>query len=73
METKDIMKSGMSDTIGILMTIAGGCLWGLSAACGQFLFDVKGATAKWMVPIRLILAGSLMLFYYIIIIILLHF
>lgn len=66
METKDIMKSGMSDTIGILMTIAGGCLWGLSAACGQFLFDVKGATAKWMVPIRLILAGSLMLFYYII-------
>ena len=66
METKDTMKSGMSDTIGILMTIAGGCLWGLSAACGQFLFDVKGATAKWMVPIRLILAGSLMLFYYII-------
>ena len=66
METKYIMKSGMSDTIGILMTIAGGCLWGLSAACGQFLFDVKGATAKWMVPIRLILAGSLMLFYYII-------
>ena len=66
METKDTRKSGMSDTIGILMTIAGGCLWGLSAACGQFLFDVKGATAKWMVPIRLILAGSLMLFYYII-------
>ena len=66
METKDIRQSGMSDTIGILMTIAGGCLWGLSAACGQFLFDVKGATAKWMVPIRLILAGSLMLFYYII-------
>ena len=66
METKDTRKNGMSDTIGILMTIAGGCLWGLSAACGQFLFDVKGATAKWMVPIRLILAGSLMLFYYII-------
>ena len=66
MATKDTRKSGMSDTIGILMTIAGGCLWGLSAACGQFLFDVKGATAKWMVPIRLILAGSLMLFYYII-------
>ena len=54
------------EKLGILMTIAGGCLWGLSAACGQFLFDVKGATAKWMVPIRLILAGSLMLFYYII-------
>ena len=66
MATKDTMKSGMSDNSGILMTIAGGCLWGLSAACGQFLFDVKGATAKWMVPIRLILAGSLMLFYYII-------
>ena len=66
METKNTAKNGMSDTLGILMTIAGGCLWGLSAACGQFLFDVKGATAKWMVPIRLILAGSLMLFYYII-------
>ena len=61
MEMKDTKEK-----LGILMTIAGGCLWGLSAACGQFLFDVKGATAKWMVPIRLILAGSLMLFYYII-------
>ncbi len=66
METKEKINGRASDTLGILMTIAGGCLWGLSAACGQYLFDVKGATAKWMVPIRLILAGSLMLFYFII-------
>ena len=66
METKEKKNSQMSETLGILMTIAGGCLWGFSAACGQYLFDVKGATAKWMVPIRLILAGSLMVFYFII-------
>ncbi|MBQ7795573.1 MAG: EamA family transporter [Lachnospiraceae bacterium] len=66
MDTKEKKNARMTDTIGIMMTIAGGCLWGLSAACGQYLFDVKGATAKWMVPIRLILAGSLMVLYFII-------
>lgn len=46
--------------LGILITLIGGCLWGLSGACGQFLFSYKGATSDWLVPIRLLAAGSLL-------------
>lgn len=46
---------------GILFSILGGVFWGISGVCGQYLFDVKGLNAKWMVNIRLIIAGILML------------
>jgi drug/metabolite transporter (DMT)-like permease len=46
---------------GILITLIGGAFWGLSGACGQYLFDYKGATSKWLVPVRLIVAGFIML------------
>lgn len=46
---------------GILFSILGGVFWGISGVCGQYLFDVKGLNAKWMVTIRLISAGLLML------------
>lgn len=46
---------------GILFSILGGVFWGISGVCGQYLFDVKGLNAKWMVTIRLISAGVLML------------
>ena len=54
-----------SEALGILITLLGGCLWGFSGACGQYMFDEKGVTAKWLVPCRLLLAGFLMLFYFI--------
>ena len=31
---------------GILITFAGGVLWGFSGVCGQFLFMEKGVGAK---------------------------
>lgn len=46
---------------GILFSIFGGVFWGISGVCGQYLFDVKGLNAKWMVTVRLIIAGMLML------------
>ncbi len=49
---------------GILITLAGGCLWGLSGACGQFLFAEKNACSDWLVPIRLVLAGFLLTAWY---------
>lgn len=48
---------------GILITLVGGAFWGLSGACGQYLFEYKGATAKWLVPIRLVVAGYTMLLF----------
>lgn len=46
---------------GILFSVLGGVFWGISGVCGQYLFDVKGLNAKWMVNLRLIIAGILML------------
>lgn len=52
--------------IGILITLLGGIFWGLSGACGQYLFENKNVFANWLVPIRLLIAGSIMLIYFII-------
>lgn len=46
---------------GVLYTVLGGIFWGLSGVCGQYLFAVKGLNAKWMVTIRLVTAGFVML------------
>jgi len=52
--------------IGILITLVGGIFWGLSGACGQYLFQNKEVFAKWLVPVRLLIAGGIMLSYFII-------
>lgn len=51
---------------GTLMTITGGILWGISGVCGQFLFQNKEVTATWLVPVRLLTAGLLLLCFYMI-------
>lgn len=35
----------------MLLTLAGGVLWGFSGACGQFLFTQKGVVSTWLVPV----------------------
>lgn len=47
---------------GMILTLVGGTLWGFSDTCGQFLMQTKGVTSNWLVPIRLLLAGALLLF-----------
>ncbi len=51
---------------GILLTLLGGVFWGLSGACGQYLFEYKGATSEWLVPVRLVLAGYVMLAFFLV-------
>jgi len=46
---------------GIFLTLMGGTLWGFSGTCGQFLMQTKGLTSNWLVPIRLLSAGTLLL------------
>ncbi len=46
---------------GALMTLAGGMLWGFSGTCGQFLMQTKGLLSDWLVPVRLLTAGGLLL------------
>lgn len=59
-------KDGEKNTMvtGTIVTIAGGILWGVSGVCGQYMFQNKGVTAPWLVSVRLVAAGLLMLCYY---------
>lgn len=69
MQTKDeskLINKRKEIISGTILTIAGGILWGISGICGQFLFQNKEVTASWLVPIRLVTAGILLLCYYII-------
>ena len=65
MNTQTNSSNKKRETIlGTFLTIVGGILWGVSGVCGQFLFQNKEVTASWLVPIRLVTAGVLLLCYY---------
>lgn len=63
---KNKINTKKETIIGTFLTIAGGILWGISGVCGQFLFQSKDVTASWLVPLRLVTAGFLLLCYYLI-------
>jgi drug/metabolite transporter (DMT)-like permease len=50
-------------TKGVIFTMAGGIFWGISGIIGKYLFDQKGLTAVWLVTLRLLSAGFLMLLF----------
>ncbi|WP_317854052.1 DMT family transporter [Chakrabartyella piscis] len=45
---------------GFLMTMAGAACWGVSGCFGQYLFLEKDMTAEWLVVVRLVVAGILL-------------
>ncbi|MCP1100836.1 drug/metabolite transporter (DMT)-like permease [Aequitasia blattaphilus] len=47
---------------GTALAIIGGVFWGFSGVCGQYLFQEKYLTAKWLVCVRLLIAGGILLF-----------
>src|SRR5574344_972331 len=49
---------------GALLALAGGACWGFSGCTGQFLFTTQHMPVVWLVPIRLGVAGLLILLYY---------
>ncbi len=46
---------------GALLTAFGGMCWGLSGSVGQYMFQNLGMSSQWLVPIRLGLAGIVLL------------
>lgn len=48
-------------TVGIALTLAGGVCWGFSGACGQFLMQQRQVDAGWLVSMRMLAAGIMML------------
>lgn len=43
------------------IALIGGIFWGLAGVFGQYLFEYKGTNARWLVSVRLIIAGALLL------------
>ena len=50
-------------TKGIILVIIGAMLWGVSGTVAQFLFQEKGFSAEWLVVIRLLVSGIILLLY----------
>jgi drug/metabolite transporter (DMT)-like permease len=48
---------------GIILVIIGAMLWGVSGTVAQFLFQEKGFNAEWLVVIRLLVSGTILLLY----------
>lgn len=46
---------------GTALTLAGGVFWGLAGVFGKYSFEHKGVTAQWLVNVRLIIAGLILL------------
>lgn len=49
--------------LGAFLAAFGGVCWGLSGSMGQFLFTREAMDSRWLVPIRLGLAGIILLLY----------
>ena len=50
-----------SFVIGASLALIPGILWGLSGVFGQYLFQQQGLSAEWLVTVRLLISGGLML------------
>lgn len=50
-----------SRTRGMLMVFTAATLWGVSGTVAQFLFQQQGFSVNWLVVIRLLLAGAILL------------
>ncbi|WP_413533217.1 DMT family transporter [Empedobacter brevis] len=48
---------------GFLFAIIAAALWGISGTFGQFLFQQRGINVEWMITVRLLVSGSLLLIY----------
>lgn len=46
---------------GIIFTLIGGCCWGFSGTCGQYLFAFEHISAEWLTIVRMLGAGSVLL------------
>lgn len=57
------MKSTNQKKWGILLVLIAAISWGVSGTVAQFLFDHKGMTAGWLVSIRLLCSGIILLSY----------
>lgn len=61
MEKKFVNLERRENLRGMAIALIGGVFWGLAGVFGQYLFEYKGTNARWLVSVRLIIAGGLLL------------
>lgn len=47
--------------LGIILSLTGGIFWGFSGSCGQYLFTYHNVSSEWLVPVRMIATGIILL------------
>ena len=55
------MNKKSKTAAGVVLSLLGGIFWGFSGSCGQYLFTYHGVDSKWIVPIRMISTGIILL------------
>lgn len=55
------MKTTNQRRRGIYLVITGAALWGISGAAAQYLFHEKAISPEWLVVVRLLVSGGLLL------------
>jgi drug/metabolite transporter (DMT)-like permease len=55
------IKKNKNEILGITCSVTGGICWGLSAVTGNYLLEQKHLEAPWLVAVRMLLAGGLLL------------
>ena len=53
------MKS--TNTKGFLLALIAASLWGVSGTFGQFLFQQRGISVEWMITVRMLISGAILL------------
>lgn len=56
-------KMQNKNVIGAALALCGGLCWAVSGSVGQYLFTYEDMDSRWLVPIRLGIAGVLLLLY----------
>lgn len=55
------MNNKSKTAAGIILSLLGGIFWGFSGSCGQYLFTYHGVDSKWIVTVRMVLTGIILL------------
>lgn len=55
------MNNKSKTALGFILTLTGGIFWGFSGSCGQYLFTQHSVTSNWLVPLRMLLTGIILL------------
>lgn len=59
----NVATAAPAGTKGILLVLTAAILWGVSGTVAQFLFQKQGFTPEWLVVIRLLASGLILLIY----------